>query len=233
MTESNLMSYILNIHTTTENAVVNLCEGPTVLQTMENSDPKKHASFLHVAIEQILSDASILPNDLSAVGVTCGPGSYTGIRVGLASAKGLCFALNIPLIVLNTLEVMGLSLIEIVKDKNVLYCPMIDARRMEIFSAVYNHDLNEVIPPSAIVLSENTFHDLLAIQPVYFSGSGVPKFKELNSYLPDSYFFPDQAISSASLGTCSWQKFQKREFENVENASPLYLKEFYTIERNK
>lgn len=227
------MSYILNIHSTTENAVVNLCEGPTVLKTLENSDPKKHASFLHVAIERILMDTGILSNDLSAVGVTGGPGSYTGIRVGLASAKGLCFALNIPLIVLNTLEVMGLSLIEIVKDKNVFYCPMIDARRMEVFTAVYNHELKEAITSSAIVLSENTFHDLLAVQPVYFSGSGAQKFKKLNSQLPDSYFFPDQGISSTILGASSWEKFQKKDFENAENASPIYLKEFYTIERNK
>jgi tRNA threonylcarbamoyladenosine biosynthesis protein TsaB len=231
MTEPNLMSYILNIHTTTENAIVNLCEEATVLKTLENSDPKKHASFLHGAIRQILTDIGIQPNDLSAVGVTGGPGSYTGIRVGLASAKGLCFALNIPLIVLNTLEVMGLSLIELVKDGNALYCSMIDARRMEIFSAVYNYDLKEVIPPSAIVLSENTFHDLLKMQPLYFSGSGVQKFKTLNFQLPNSHFFPDQSISSVSLGTLSWKKFQKKRFENIENASPIYLKEFYTIEK--
>lgn len=233
MTESNLMSYILNIHTTTENAVVNVCEGPTPLKTLENLNPKRHASFLHVAIEEILADTRIQPNDLSAVGVTGGPGSYTGIRIGLASAKGLCFALNIPLIVLNTLEVMALSLIEIVKDEHAFYCPMIDARRMEIFSAVYSYDLKEVIPPSAIVLSENTFHDLTAAQPVFFSGSGVQKFKKLNSQLPNSNLFPDRAISSISLGACSWEKFQKGKFENVENASPIYMKEFYTIEGNK
>jgi len=233
MIEPNLMSYILNIHTTTENAVVNLCEGPNVLKALENSDPKKHASFLHVAIDQILTDTGIQPNELSAVAVTGGPGSYTGIRVGLASAKGLCFALNIPLIVLNTLEVMALSLIEIVKDKNGFYCPMIDARRMEIFCAVYNHELKEVIPPSAVVLSENTFQDLIAVQPVYFSGSGVPKFKKLNAQLPDFHFLPEVSISSQSLASCSWEKFQAEFFENVGNASPLYLKEFYTIERNK
>ncbi|HEY5370249.1 MAG TPA: tRNA (adenosine(37)-N6)-threonylcarbamoyltransferase complex dimerization subunit type 1 TsaB [Hanamia sp.] len=227
------MNYILNIHTTTENAVVNLCNASKVITTLENPDPKKHASFLHMAVEQILNDTGVKANDLSAVGVTCGPGSYTGIRVGLASAKGLCFALNIPLISLNTLEIMGLSLIEIVKDKNALYCPMVDARRMEVFSAVYGHDLKEVIPASAVVLSENTFQDLIAAQPVYFSGSGVPKLKKLNSQLPDSRFFSEVSISSESLCACSWEKFQAKIFENIENASPLYLKEFYTVERNK
>lgn len=227
------MNYILNIHTTTENAIVNLCNASKVLTTLENSDPKKHASFLHVAIEHILKDCGIQSHDLSAVGVTVGPGSYTGIRVGLASAKGLCFALNIPLIALNTLEIMGLSLIEIVKDKNGLYCPMIDARRMEIFSAVYNYDLKQVIAPSAVVLPENTFQNLIDAQPVYFSGSGVLKFKKLNSQLPDAHFFPEASISSESLGSCSWKKFQAKNFENIENASPLYLKEFYTVGRNK
>lgn len=226
------MNYILNIHTATENAIVNLCDGPQVLNTFENSDPRKHASFLHVAINQILLDAHIQANELSAIGVTAGPGSYTGIRVGLASAKGLCFALNIPLITFNSLEVMALSLIENVNKKS-LYCSMIDARRMEVFTAIYDQDLKEILPPSAIVLTENSFEDLLATHSIYFIGSGVEKFKKINPGIPESHFFNGPAISTKIFGAFSWKQFQAKKFVNAANAAAIYIKEFHTTEKNK
>ena len=226
------MDYILNIHTSTETAIVNLCDGPNILATKENSDTRQHATFLHTAVHQILQELDIQAKDLKAIGVTIGPGSYTGIRVGLASAKGLSFALNIPLISLNTLEVMAFSITENICDQNALYCPMIDARRKEVFTAVYDHKLLKIIAPSAIVVAKNTFQDILAKQTVYFFGSGAHKFKEINSTLPPSLFIKDQ-ISSKSFGILSWRKFQKNLFENSLNASPFYIKDFYTIEKNK
>lgn len=226
------MNYILNIHTSTETAIVNLTNGPDLLSSKENFDSRDHAAFLHTAIHQILQEVDIQPNDLKALGVTGGPGSYTGIRVGLASAKGLCFALNIPLIILNTLEVMALSIIEKNPDKNGLYCPMIDARRMEVFTAVYSYELFEIIPPSAIVLTENTFEEIISKQTVYFFGSGAQKYKEINITIPTSQFINDQ-ISSKTLGFLSWQKFKKNVFENVSNSSPFYIKDFYTVKKNK
>jgi tRNA threonylcarbamoyladenosine biosynthesis protein TsaB len=222
------MNYILNIHTATENAIVTLCNGGDVLKTLINSDPKRHASFLHVAINQILKDTNIQPNDLCAVGVTAGPGSYTGIRVGLASAKGLCFALNIPLMILNTLEVMAISLIENINNQEALYCPMIDARRMEVFTSVYDRNLREVIPPTAIVLTEDTFGDLISVRPVYFIGSGIQKFKKINSHIPQSNFLDELTISSKSFGAFAWKQFKSKKFDDVANASALYIKEFYT-----
>ena len=226
------MNFILNIHAATENAIVNLCDGPQVLNTLKNSDPKQHASFLHVAINQILLDAHIQAKELCAIGVTAGPGSYTGIRVGLASAKGLCFALNIPLITFNTLEVMALSLIENI-NKEALYCPMIDARRMEVFTSIYDHNLKEIIPPSAIVLEENSFEDLLSRHSIYFTGSGIEKFKKLNPEIPKSNFFNGPAISTKTFGAFSWKQFQEKKFVNAANASAIYIKEFHTIEKNK
>lgn len=226
------MDYILNIHTATETAIVNLCKGPDLLATKENSNSRQHASFLHTAVHQILQETDIRPNDLKAIGVTGGPGSYTGIRIGLASAKGMGFALNIPLIILNTLEVMALSIIENIRDKNALYCPMIDARRMEVFTAIYNCELFEVIPPAAIVLDEIIFKDIIAEQTVYFFGSGAHKFKEINPLLPASQFINNQ-ISSRSLANLCWQRFQKKLFENVSDSSPYYVKDFYTVKKNK
>lgn len=226
------MNFILNIHTATENAIVNLCDGPQLLNTFENSDTKLHASFLHVAINQILLDAHIQPKELRAIGVTAGPGSYTGIRVGLASAKGLCFALNIPLITFNTLEVMALSLIENV-NKESLYCPMIDARRMEVFTSIYDQNLKEIVPPSAIVLTENSFEDLISGHSIYFTGSGIEKFKKLNPKIPKSNFFYGPAISSKTFGAFSWKQFQESNFVDAANASAIYIKEFYTTEKNR
>lgn len=222
------MNYILNIHTATEKAIVTICNGPKVLTSLVNADSKQHAAYLHTAIHQILQLNDIKPEDLKAIGVTGGPGSYTGIRVGLATAKGLCFALKIPLIMCNTLEVMALSIIENTVDKNALYCPMIDARRMEVFTAVYNHDLIPIIPPSAMILTEKSFEDLLSRHTIYFSGSGAQKFQKLASEIPSSYFTNDD-ISTNAFGRFCWNKFQKNEFENVSNSHPLYIKEFYTI----
>ncbi len=226
------MDYLLNIHTTSENAIVNISDGANVLITLENPNSKNHAAFLHSAIHQILQEIDIQPKDLKAVGVTGGPGSYTGIRVGLASAKGLCFALHIPLMVFNSLEVMAFEMIKNMADKSALYCPMIDARRMEVFTAVYDPELKEIIPPSAMVLDENTFSDIIAKQTIFFSGSGTRKFKNLKPHSSVSSFL-ESHISSKMLGLYSWHKFQKNEFKKVSSAIPLYMKEFYSIEKNK
>jgi tRNA threonylcarbamoyladenosine biosynthesis protein TsaB len=220
------MNYILNIHTTSEKAIVNLCKDKVVLETLVNDNSKKHASFLHTAIHHILQQHDILPTTLTAVGVTGGPGSYTGIRVGLATAKGLCFALKIPLMILNTLELMAFSAMENIGDKNALYCPLIDARRMEVFTAVYDTGLKPVIPPSAMVLEGNSFYDLPE-KPVYFFGSGAEKFKNFIS--PNTFYsFPNDAVTSEALAAFSSDKFQKNQFENLITAEPIYIKEFYT-----
>ena len=151
------MNYILNIHTTAEKAIVNISNENQVIGTSVNSEQKEHAGFLHTAIKNILDENHINIAELKAVGVTGGPGSYTGIRVGLATAKGLCFALQIPMMMYNSLELMAFSAIEnFEKDKQALFCPMIDARRMEVFSAIYDNELKEILSPAAVVLDEVT-----------------------------------------------------------------------------
>ncbi|MGN6531739.1 MAG: tRNA (adenosine(37)-N6)-threonylcarbamoyltransferase complex dimerization subunit type 1 TsaB [Ginsengibacter sp.] len=222
------MNYILNIHTTSEKAIVNLSERQMVLETLVNPSSKEHASFLHSAIHQILQQNDIVATQLSAIGVTGGPGSYTGIRVGLATAKGLCFALKIPLIIFNTLELMAFSAFENIGDKNAWYCPLIDARRMEVFTAVYDAQLNAIIPPSARVLEENSFSNLDLGHPIYFFGNGAEKLKNSMQNKPSNYSFSDEVISSEALGQFSWNKFKNNEFENLITAEPIYIKEFYT-----
>jgi len=226
------MNYLLNIHTTSENAIVNLSDNSHVLSTLINSDSRQHAAFLHSSVSQILQQNDILPTSLKAIGVTGGPGSYTGIRVGLATAKGLCFALKIPMIMMNTLELMAFSAIEKFSNKDAFYCPMIDARRMEIFTAVYNEQLDPVIPPLAMVLEENSFRDLIQNHPLFFFGSGAEKFEKIiNSNV--NYHFIDNPLSSFSLAKFAWNKFQKNKFDNIAYSKAFYVKEFYSGPKKK
>ncbi len=221
------MSYILNIHTATETAIVNLSRDGDTLRTMTNDDTKNHAAFLHSAIDELLKREGVPFKKLDAIGITSGPGSYTGIRVGLAAAKGFCYALNIPLITFNTLEVMALSAAMLEKDREALYCPMIDARRMEVYTALYSYDLKEIEPPSAKILDENSFEKYKHLNRIILSGSGNKKFNGLIK--PTNFFFSDSNISSESLTIFSLDKFKKSEHENLVYSHPLYIKEFYTV----
>ena len=222
------MNYLLNINTTTEKAIVCLSNGPDIIFSATNTNSKEHASFLHVAIHQILKDNSVSVSELKAIGVAGGPGSYTGIRVGLATAKGLCYALNIPLMMYNTLELMAFSALEKEKNVDALYCPMIDARRMEVFTAVYDAKIVTVFSPAAFELAENSFSSLIEKNTVYFFGSGAPKFKDLNKNASKNAHFPDNPINTESLALFGWNKFENKDFVNLISSKPLYLKEFYT-----
>lgn len=221
------MSYILNIHTATETAIVNLTYDGKVLSTFINHDAKQHATLLHTAILQLLQTNNIDVKKLSAVGVSAGPGSYTGIRVGLATAKGLCYALNIPLVTFNSLELLAQSATKFAKDENALYCPMIDARRLEVFTAVYNYDLEELMAPSAVILDENSFADILNLSKVFFLGNGSNKFKNIAKSA--NSFFLNEDISTESLALISSKKFEKKNLENMPYVKPLYIKDFHTI----
>jgi tRNA threonylcarbamoyladenosine biosynthesis protein TsaB len=219
------MNYILNIHTATETAMVNICNGPEVLATLFNQDTKQHASFLHTAIEQLLSENKIRMHQLKAIGVSNGPGSYTGIRVGLAAAKGLSYALQIPMITFNTLEVMAITAVNEIKNEDAYYCPMIDARRMEVYTAVYNYQLKEIISPQAMILSENSFEEIAQQQEVIFFGNGSEKFTLLAPHLK-RIFSKVNKISSDSLGEIAWKKYLEHSFADIAYSEPLYLKDF-------
>ena len=226
---------ILNIHTATEKAIVNLCDGEKVLGTLYNNDSKQHASFLHQAIHDLLNSHSISLSQLEAIGVNHGPGSYTGIRVGLASAKGLCYALKIPLITFNTLEILAHSTIYEVgnEGKEAFFCPMIDARRMEVFTAVYNSDLQEILKPQAMVLSEESFNEIGNSQPIYFSGNGSHKFETL--HIQSNYYFNNEVneveISTQSICKISQQKKLRNEFTDLIHSEAYYLKEVHFLQK--
>lgn len=225
------MSLILNIDTATENATIAIAQDGITLSWAENPDQKDHAAWIHTAIKKLVADAGIMLNDLNAVAVTAGPGSYTGLRVGMASAKGFCFALDIPLITENTLRVMALAAVN-TNDENkpgrkMLVCPMIDARRMEVFTAIFDTNLGESMPSSAVVLDPHTFDAYFNDSEILFFGNGSAKFRQLISN-PNA-IFEEVKWSAKELAVLSHQKFLDQKFDDIAYAEPLYLKEFYTV----
>lgn len=219
---------ILNIHTATEKAFVVLCNEEKIIDFASNDDPKLHSGFLHTAIDDLFKKTKINWNDIQAIGVTHGPGSYTGIRVGLAAAKGLCYARNLPLITFNTLELIAASITNEldIKEKSYMLCPMVDARRMEVFMCLYNEKKDEIIPPTAKIIDASFMTELDNEIPVYFAGSGIQKCQPLT----DSsifHFHPEIEITPQSICEVSLQKWTAKQFTDVVAVDALYLKEVY------
>jgi tRNA threonylcarbamoyladenosine biosynthesis protein TsaB len=223
------MAIILNIDTATETAIISISEKDIVIEYVINNNQKDHASFLQPAIKTLLQKINLPINKLNAVSVTAGPGSYTGLRVGMASAKGLCFALQIPMICISTLEVIAESGRKHVNGASAWFCPMIDARRMEVFTAVYNGDMEEIMKPCAMVLDEGSFKDMLQSNKIYFSGSGILKLKEIINN--KNAFFINTATSPYAMGNLSYKNYIKNNFANIYSSSPIYLKEFYSTSK--
>jgi tRNA threonylcarbamoyladenosine biosynthesis protein TsaB len=224
------MALILNIDTATEHASVAVCKHGQVLAMLENNNQKEHAAFVHIAIQQLLQKLQLQAKQLDAVAVTSGPGSYTGLRVGMAAAKGLCYALSKPLITVNTLHVMSLAarryLIQhnIHFDEGTVLIPMLDARRMEVFTARYGVDLEQISPPQALELTADVISDWKKIPSFYCFGSGAAKVLTLD---PDSNALLPVAFSAADLGEMSLDSFEKKQFANTVYAEPEYFKEFF------
>lgn len=219
------MAIILNIDTATEIAIISLSEKDSIIDYVTNTNQKDHGSFLQPAIKILLQKTDLSMKNINAVAVTSGPGSYTGLRVGMASAKGLCYALNIPMITINTLEVMTVSSIKKIEDRSALYCPMIDARRMEVFTAIYDYQLTEIIKPCSMILNEVSFKDILQKSKIYFSGSGVVKLEDILEN-PNAIFNNQQTTPDA-MARLSYSAYIKKHFADVAYSSPEYLKEFY------
>lgn len=217
------MSYLLLINTALETASVSLAKEGRPGPEKKLTSQREHASFLHTAMSELVKIEGISLKELSAVGVIAGPGSYTGLRVGLSAAKGICFALNLPLITVNTLEWMANS----AKNEQVdLLCPMIDARRMEVFTATFNRKLDLVAPPSALILDEKSFSDELKGQKILFFGSGSQKFSTLISH-PNALFKSIEP-GAESFTEIAWNLYQKEIYADLAYTEPLYVKDFYT-----
>ena len=225
------MALILNIDTATEHASLCLSDDDKLLGIEKSFEQKDHASFIQPAIKRLFENVQQKIADTEAIAVAAGPGSYTGLRVGLATAKGLCYALNKPLILLNTLEVMAQAAIKESEKNpystaNPLFCPMIDARRMEVFTALYDKNLQPVLMPSAVILQENTFKEYLDKQQIVFSGSGSHKFK--NILQNPRAIFSEIRHSAEDMMPLSVKCFSHKQFADIVYSEPFYLKEFFT-----
>ncbi len=225
------MTTILHIDTALNHASTCVTRGDEVLAIKESHEQKKHASFLQPAIEKLLADTGLSLSQMDAIAVSAGPGSYTGLRVGLASAKGICFAIQKPLIMVNTLEVLAQSLIShfakmnITPEPNAVICPLIDARRMEVFTAIYTLNLEEMEAAHARVVNVGSFDKFLAKRITYFCGNGTDKCRPL---LTHTNARPENiAHSAADLAKRALIAYQSNRFANLAYVEPFYVKEFF------
>ena len=220
------MSLILGIDTSTSSGSVALLQDGQLVGSQLYSIEKSHSNLLHVMIKQMMSNAGCKMDELSAVAVAEGPGSYTGLRIGVSAAKGLCLALDIPLIAVNTLEAMAYQMYRRSTD-DVLYCPMLDARRMEVYSALFDKDFEPIKPTAPVILEEYAYEDILAEQKVLFFGDGSGKSKDVIKH--ENAFFVDDIVPSAEeVALLAHAKHKTKSFENVISFEPFYLKEFRT-----
>ena len=219
------MALILFIDTSTEDALVGLEKDGEILGVERNKNQKEHASFLHPAIELLLKNNNLTSNKLEAIAIASGPGSYTGLRVAMATAKGLCFALNIPLITINSLKLLAQAAILEKNNINFLFCPMIDARRMEVFTALYNKDLDEVLHPFALVLHQKSYSDYLDENNIYFFGNGAFKWEEMSTN-NNCHFLPKPVVDHAFV-LLAEMDFAAKNFANLALCEPEYVKGFY------
>jgi tRNA threonylcarbamoyladenosine biosynthesis protein TsaB len=220
------MGLILNIHTALETASVCLSDRETVVEYADNNKQQDHAAWMHPAIRELLRKGNTLTNQLDAVAVTIGPGSYTGLRVGLSAAKGFCYALNIPLITVGTLPLIAMAARE---EASSLICPLIDARRMEVFTAMYTKDLEEIMSPVSMILDQQSFAEELSGNEILFCGNGNKKLKELLSQPNVKY--SDIEMTAKHLALKSYQFYREKKFSDLAYTEPLYIKEFYTPAR--
>ncbi|MEO6631243.1 MAG: tRNA (adenosine(37)-N6)-threonylcarbamoyltransferase complex dimerization subunit type 1 TsaB [Mucilaginibacter sp.] len=220
---------ILQIETATAACSVALAKDGNVLGFKQVSGRNLHAEVITRFIEEIIADAGLSYSNLDAIAVSCGPGSYTGLRIGISTAKGLCFALDKPLIAIETLAAMAegvAGMDECNNQADLLLCPMIDARRMEVYTAVFNTYGERIKPTSAEIVDENSFADILQNNRVLFFGDGAEKCFNVLKANPNALYLPDFLNSATHLTKKAAEKFNNGEFEDVAYFEPYYLKDF-------
>ena len=218
------MCYILNIESSSTNCSVSLSKNGELLSVKEKKDEKySHSTKLHSYIDDVLKQQNIDIKDLSAIAVSKGPGSYTGLRIGVAAAKGLCFSLDIPLISISTLLVLSKK----IKIDSGLIIPVLDARRDEVYSAIFDSQYNVIEKDSPTIINSESFSQYSKKNKLYFIGSGQQKCKELiktNNNL--NFYKTDELPSSKEMALLSYEKYSNSEFEDIAYFEPAYLKNF-------
>ena len=223
------MALILNIETATKNCSVSLAKDGTVLAIRELNDGNySHAEKLHPFIQELLMEVNITSERIDAVAVSKGPGSYTGLRIGVSAAKGMCFAINKPLISIETLKSLAYS----ISIQEGLIVSMLDARRMEVYAAVYNPNYEQVRKIKAEIIDEDSFREELSKGKVYFLGDGAAKCKDVITH-NNAIFIDDKFPSAKEMAKLSYDKYKKNDIEDVAYFEPFYLKDFIAIPEKK
>lgn len=222
------MSYILHIESSQDVCSVCIAREGELIAIRETSEGNQHAQLLTQFIDELLREQNIAPSDLCAIALSQGPGSYTGLRIGSSAAKGLCFGLEIPLIAVDTLQSMA-SLFTDTYPSAIApgdrLRPMIDARRMEVYTAQYSTDLQETAPVAADVVDQASYEKELSSATVHFFGSGADKCSQ-TIISPNAKFHPNFQLSSRGLVRLAWDKYQQGQFADIAYFEPLYLKDF-------
>ena len=220
------MTYILHIESSSTVCSVAVSKDADLFAIKEINNGYSHAENLHVFIDDLLKENKLKPSDLNAISISSGPGSYTGLRIGFSAAKGLAYALQIPLISIETLKSLSVAAIK-KTNTDALFCPMMDARRMEVYCAVYDEQLKEISYLQALVLNEESVKTFDLNKPIYFFGDGMPKAKELLQSIPQAFFIDDITASASNMIDLAYDKYQAKQFEDVAYSEPNYLKEFF------
>ena len=223
---------LLCIETSGKNCSVALFEDLQLVSIREvHTEQVSHSENLHVFIEQVLKESNLQPKAIEAIAISAGPGSYTGLRIGVATAKGLCYGWDIPLIALPTLRILAEQVTYEFTDIEYII-PMIDARRMEVFTAVYSHDFSPILGERAEILTESTFDTYLNKGKTIFLGDGITKFQAICKH-KNAYFWENKFPSAKQMGRLALEKYQAQAFEDIAYFEPFYLKEVYLVKSEK
>lgn len=227
------MAIILNIESSSNICSAALSINGELSQLRESDTEKSHAGKLTVFIEEILKSNNISTYDLDAIAISKGPGSYTGLRIGVSVAKGICYAMNKPLIAVDTLKSLTLSMLlqsgskisgnNSIKD--FLFCPMIDARRIEVYTAFYDFDLNAIDEVKSIIIETNSFKEILDKQKIIFFGNGADKCKDLIKH-KNAEFIDNIELSARYMCSLAEESFNNKDFADTAYFEPFYLKDF-------
>jgi len=227
------LSLILNIETATVVCSVALARDGQLIGLKESTSKNSHSSLLSLFMDEVIKSAGVEMADLDAIAISEGPGSYTGLRIGVAASKGLCFALDKPLIGVKTLQAMALGMTQFKKSRpnnecedNILYCPMIDARRMEVYCAIFNERGEEIRETKAEVIDKNSFKEYLEKNMIVIAGDGSLKCWTLFEKQLNAMFLEDFQASAKFMTGLSDEKFSNKKFENLAYFEPYYLKDF-------
>ncbi len=227
------MAIILQLETATKSCSVAVAQNGIVLYKKEINQQSAHATALTLFIDEIITNANLTYQQIDAIAVSKGPGSYTGLRIGVSTAKGLCYSLNIPLIAIDTLKAManGFIIKNDFNNSNALFCPMIDARRMEVYCAIFDNNCNNVLKTEAKIIDEQSYNNILTKQKMYFFGDGAAKITDTLSKQTNAIIIDGFLNSATDMTASAYSKFLINDFEDVAYFEPLYLKEFVVLKK--